>query len=91
VGASWRQARFRLADNVVAHALEVCVNGKIVRPWLGIRYVQIDEELKKKIAYDYGVLIIRGILLPISPLFPDLRRIKGLTENDIVLNSMVLN
>jgi serine protease Do len=80
---------FALPSNVVAHALEsVRKNGKIVRPWLGIRYVQIDEELKKKnnLAYDYGVLIIRGntpsdlAIIPGSPADK-----AGLTENDIVL------
>ena len=88
---------FALPSTVVAHALEsVRKNGKIVRPWLGLRYVQIDEELKEKnnLAYDYGVLLIRGntpsdiAIMPGSP-----AEKAGLAEDDIILefNGIKLN
>ena len=48
--------------------------GKIVRPWLGVRYVQIDEEIaeKRNLDYQYGALISGGdatepAIIPDSP------------------------
>lgn len=88
---------FALPSSVVSHALEsVRKNGKIVRPWLGIRYLQIDEDLQKKnhLAYDYGVLVVKGntptdlAVIPGSP-----ANKAGIVENDIVLelNGMKLD
>ncbi len=62
--------------------------GRIVRPYLGVRYVPITEELRSKnsIAVDYGVLITRGeteadlAVLPGSPADK-----AGLREGDIIL------
>ncbi|MFZ5390700.1 MAG: S1C family serine protease [Patescibacteria group bacterium] len=62
--------------------------GKIVRPYLGIRYTIVTPELAKanKLPVDYGALIIRGqnrndlAVVPGSPADK-----AGLTENDIVL------
>ncbi|MEK7511398.1 MAG: trypsin-like peptidase domain-containing protein [Patescibacteria group bacterium] len=62
--------------------------GKIVRPWLGVRYVQINVEIAKanKLNYEYGALIIRGegkedlAVVPASPADK-----AGLAENDIIL------
>lgn len=80
---------FALPSRVVSHALEsVRKNGKIVRPWLGIRYLQIDEQIQKKnsLTYDYGVLVVRGntpadlAVIPGSP-----ANKAGIVENDIVL------
>ncbi|PWB38690.1 MAG: hypothetical protein C3F02_03075 [Parcubacteria group bacterium] len=63
--------------------------GSIFRPYLGIRYVQIDQALKDKnnLSVDYGVLIARGInpgelaVIPGSPADK-----AGLVENDIILS-----
>lgn len=63
-------------------------HGKITRPFLGIRYMPITEELREKnsLPYDYGVLIVRGedptdlAVIPGSP-----ADIAGLSENDIIL------
>lgn len=62
--------------------------GKIIRPWLGVRYVQLNAEIAKanKLEYEYGALIIRGegkddlAIVPASPAAK-----AGLAENDIIL------
>lgn len=65
-------------------------NGRIVRPYLGIRYMPVTTQLKEKnaLAYDYGVLIVRGetetdlAIVPGSPADK-----AGLLENDIILEA----
>jgi serine protease Do len=62
--------------------------GHIVRPWLGVRYLQINKTLAdaNKLSVDYGVLIVRGqnqtdlAVIPGSPADK-----AGLVENDIIL------
>jgi serine protease Do len=62
--------------------------GRIVRPWLGVRYYIIDEQIKaiEKLPVDYGALILHGLtptdlaVIPGSP-----ADIAGIKENDIVL------
>ncbi|MFW0862538.1 MAG: S1C family serine protease [Candidatus Komeilibacteria bacterium] len=62
--------------------------GKIVRPFLGIRYTMINEAIAKQnnLDVDYGALIIRGqdqtelAVMPGSPADK-----AGLVENDIIL------
>jgi serine protease Do len=63
-------------------------NGRIVRPWLGVRYVQINEIIAEdnNLDVDYGALIVRGeqrtdlAVIPGSPADK-----AGLEENDIIL------
>ncbi len=63
-------------------------NGKIVRPFLGVRYITITPSLAQdqKLPKDYGALIVRGdnatdfAVLPGSPADK-----AGLMENDIIL------
>jgi len=63
-------------------------DGKIVRPYLGVRYVPITAEIKEanQLSVDYGVLVLRGqtdaelAVLPGSPADK-----AGLEENDIIL------
>lgn len=63
-------------------------NGKIVRPWLGVRYVLVTKDIaeQNKLDVDYGALIIRGdnrtdlAVVPGSPADK-----AGLVENDIIL------
>ncbi|MEK7518816.1 MAG: trypsin-like peptidase domain-containing protein [Patescibacteria group bacterium] len=62
--------------------------GKIVRPYLGVRYMPITKALKEqnKLSVDYGVLIQRGTTsgeLAIIPGGPADKA--GLQENDIIL------
>jgi len=62
--------------------------GRIIRPYLGIRYIQVTKELAKqnKLSVDYGALIVRGenagelAVIPGSPADK-----AGLVENDIIL------
>ncbi len=61
--------------------------GKIVYPFLGIRYVLINEEVKKEnnLSVDYGVLIIKGGEEQLA-IWPDSAAEKaGLREGDILL------
>ena len=63
-------------------------NGKIVRPYIGIRYVPIDKEMKDKnnLNVDYGVIVKGGndkkelAVIPGSPADK-----AGIVENDIIL------
>jgi serine protease Do len=80
---------FAISSNSVKNIVEsVKQTGKIVRPYLGIRYVEIDQEVKEKnkLPYDYGVLVQRGAnpsdlaVIPGSPADK-----AGIVENDIIL------
>ncbi|MBI5370053.1 trypsin-like peptidase domain-containing protein [Candidatus Uhrbacteria bacterium] len=60
--------------------------GRIVRPWLGVRYVLVqDEEAQDKRRYDFGALIVAGTrpsepgVVPGSP-----AQKSGLKEKDII-------
>jgi len=68
---------FALPSNIVKSIVDsVKKHGEIVRPYLGVRYIQVTEGLKKKnnLLVDYGALIIRGettedlAVIPGSPL-----------------------
>lgn len=80
---------FSLPINDVRKVVDgVKATGRIVRPWLGIRYVIITPELRKanNLPVDHGALIVRGdnqtdlAVVPGSPADK-----AGLVENDIVL------
>jgi len=80
---------FALPSNAVKSVYEsVAEHGEIVRPFLGVRYLQITEEIAKRnnLNVDYGVIIIRGenpgdlAVIPGSPADK-----AGLEENDIIL------
>lgn len=63
-------------------------NGRIIRPWLGIRYQMISKEIKdaNKLEVDYGAIVVRGdrptdlAVIPGSPADK-----AGIVENDIIL------
>ena len=80
---------FALPINSVKGAIEsVKSTGKIVRPYLGLRYVAIDADMKEKnnLTVDYGVLVKAGgsaselAVIPGSPADK-----AGIVENDIIL------
>jgi serine protease Do len=62
--------------------------GRIVRPWLGVRYVQINKTVaeENKLSIEYGALVVRGetptdlAVIPGSPADK-----AGILENDIIL------
>jgi len=73
------------AKNIISSVIKF---GRIVRPWLGVRYVQLNEQLAEKnsIKYDYGALIIRGASVAEVAIAPDSPAEKaGIMENDIIL------
>lgn len=87
--ASAENIGFALPANLVKNAVDsVKEHGKIVRPYLGIRYTQINEQIKEanKLTVDYGALVLRGekpeelAVMPGSPADK-----AGLVENDIIL------
>lgn len=80
---------FALPSNFISRIVDsVKEHGKIIRPYLGIRYTLITEKMKEEnnLSVDYGVIILRGdtpeqlAVLPGSPADK-----AGLQENDIIL------
>jgi len=87
--ANGQNISFSLPANMVKSIVEsVKTNGKIVRPYLGLRYIPITPEIKEanKLTVDYGVLVIRGETVSDLAVIPGSPADKaGLTENDIIL------
>lgn len=80
---------FAIPISQVRQDLEsVKAKGKIVRPYIGIRYTVITKELQERNAlpYDYGVIVVGGedpadlAVVPGSPADK-----AGLVENDVIL------
>ncbi len=64
-------------------------NGKIVKPYLGVRYIVIDEELqeKRKLPFHYGALVMRPIA-NLPAVVEDSPAAKaGILEGDIILEA----
>jgi serine protease Do len=80
---------FALPINSVKGAIEsVKKTGKIVRPYLGVRYVAVTPELKDKnnLTVDYGVLVKQGAGVSDLAVIPGSPADKaGIVENDIIL------
>lgn len=80
---------FSIPSNIVKTVFDsVRENGRIVRPFLGVRYIQVTESLKEKnsLSVDYGVLILRGETMEDLAIIPGSPADKvGLAENDIIL------
>lgn len=70
-----------IADSVIK-------NGEIIRPYLGIRYIQINDSIKKSnsLSVNYGLLVSRGELSTDLAVIPGSPADKsGIIENDIIL------
>lgn len=66
----------------------VIKNGKIVRPYLGVRYVLLNQEIadKNKIGVNSGALILRGDSLSELAVLPNSPASKvGLKEGDVII------
>ncbi len=80
---------FALPSNLVKSVVDsVKKHGRIIRPYLGVRYLMINEKIKEanKLSVSYGALVVRGekqgelAVLPGSPADK-----AGIVENDIIL------
>ena len=82
---------FAIPSNDIKKVYEdVRKTGKIQRAYLGIRYMLIDEDLKKKndLPYNYGALIVRGDVRTELAIVPGSPADKaGIVENDIILEA----
>ncbi|MEK7128578.1 MAG: trypsin-like peptidase domain-containing protein [Patescibacteria group bacterium] len=80
---------FALPINSVKSAIQsVKATGKIIRPYLGVRYVAINEQMKEKnnLTVDYGVLVKAGATADELAVIPGSPADKaGIVENDIIL------
>jgi serine protease Do len=79
---------FAMPSSILAHAVEsVRVYGRIVRPWIGVRYIPVDEEVasREKLLKPYGALIRGGIgdMRAIEPNSPAEKA--GLMAEDVIL------
>lgn len=80
---------FSLPSNAVKQVIDsIRENGRVIRPFLGVRYIPITEAVAQAndLSVDYGVLLVRGenreevAVVPGSPADK-----AGLEENDIIL------
>ncbi len=80
---------FALPANSVKGVVESVKSfGEIVRPYIGVRYIQVNSIIKEKnnLSVDYGALVLRGekpedlAVIPGSPADK-----AGIVENDIIL------
>ncbi len=80
---------FAIPVNEIKDSLEdIKKEGKIIRPWLGVRYVLINDQIVKSnnLEVDHGALIIRGQSFTDLAVVPGSPADKaGLQENDIIL------
>lgn len=89
VNSSGQSVGFAIPINQVKQDVEsVQKNGKIIRPYLGVRYLIINSDVAKtnNLSVDYGALVVRGsgqselAVVPGSPADK-----AGIVENDIIL------
>lgn len=79
---------FAISINSVKSIIEsVIENGRIVRPYIGIRYVQITELIAKNydLPYTYGAYISRGAEEEVAVISNSPADKAGLKEGDIIL------
>ncbi|MCX6810720.1 MAG: trypsin-like peptidase domain-containing protein [Candidatus Berkelbacteria bacterium] len=80
---------FAIPINAAKSAIDsIKKTGKIVRPYLGVRYLPITPDIAKtnNLKYDYGALVVRGNGLGQVAVVPGSPADKaGIVENDIIL------
>lgn len=80
---------FALPINQVMQLIDdVKTNGKISRPFVGVRYVDLTPEIKTalNVDFDHGILIVRGEKITDFAVLPGSPADKaGIVENDILL------
>lgn len=67
---------------------QVKSTGRIIMPYLGVRYIPIDESIQKEnnLPYGYGALVLRGERMTDFAVIPGSPADKaGIVENDIIL------
>lgn len=75
-------------DSVEGAILSVEKTGKIIRPYLGVRYVQIDDAMQQanNLSVDYGALVKAGATADELAVVPGSPADKaGIVANDIIL------
>ncbi|MFA6285464.1 MAG: trypsin-like peptidase domain-containing protein [Parcubacteria group bacterium] len=75
-------------DIVKKDIASVKSNGKISQPYIGVRYVPIDQQIQKdnNLPFDYGALVVRGQQVTDFAVVPGSPADKaGIVENDIIL------
>lgn len=82
---------FAIPINEAKRVIEsVQKHGRIVRAWLGVRYVTVTKELAEKnnLSVDYGVLVVRGEARDELAVMSGSPADKaGIVENDIILEA----
>jgi len=80
---------FALPANQIMKVInQVKTTGKISTPFLGVRYIPVDEQIKKEasLPYNYGVLVTRGEKVTDFAVVPGSPADKaGITENTLIL------
>jgi S1-C subfamily serine protease len=80
---------FALPINSVKNIIQsVEKHGRIVRPWLGVRYILLNKEIAERnnLAVDYGALLIKGqSATELAVMAGSPADKAGLVENDIIL------
>lgn len=75
-------------DSIKGAVESVKATGKIIRPYLGIRFISVNAEMKEKnnLSVDYGVLVKSGQATSDLAVIPGSPADKaGIVENDIIL------
>lgn len=79
---------FAISINEVKSVIDsIYESGRIVRPWLGVRYIIINEEIAKQndLSIDYGALVVRASRAELAVIPGSPADKAGLRENDIIL------
>lgn len=80
---------FAIPSNQIKKIVDqVETNGKISTPFIGVRYIPVDNQIQKdnNLPFNYGALILRGTRMTDFAVIPGSPADKaGLVENDIIL------